>query len=79
MTHPAAVLSGPPCKICGKPSSITMLGPPDWHYCPQHSPIFSLPDIPSTQMLTEARIREIVGEEIDRLKDQIEHALGARP
>ncbi len=69
------------CGFCGRPcASFVWAGGIAYHEECTHGPDYQHPyyALP-VQALTEQRVRTIVREEIERLKDQIEAALGARP
>ncbi len=62
------------CSHCGAAVLNTSAGKLQ-HVCQPKPPKI----VEGLSQFQEARVREIVREEIERLKDQIEHALGARP
>jgi hypothetical protein len=78
-----AVIGPFSCGYCGRPCSVYVwLNGIPYHEECTHGPSYQ----PQTYQtygrfveLTEVQVRQIVREEIERLKDQIEAALGVRP
>jgi hypothetical protein len=71
------------CGFCGRPcANFVWLNGSAYHEECTHGPHWQPRYYGTAQpapALTEEGVRQIVREEIERLKDQIEHGLGVRP